>query len=690
MSTTPDSVSAGEQASRKVAEQSRQTDWQHPSFMRELFLGNFRLDLLHPFPYPDAERPEFATYLESMRRFLREEVNSIEIDETGEYPEQVLDGLRRLGAFGMKIPKKYGGLGFTMSEYARTLELIGSVDANLSALLSAHQSIGVPEPIKSFGTEEQKQRFLPRCAKGEISAFALTEPDVGSDPANVSTTAVLSGDHYVLNGVKLWCTNGTLARLLVVMARDPFNKKISAFVVEADTPGVKVERRCHFMGLHALANAVLSFTDVRVPKENLIGEEGRGLKIALTTLNTGRLSIPAASVGCAKACLGISRQWSSEREQWGRPIGKHEAIAHKLARMASTVFAMESMTTLACSMADRGGYDIRLEAAAAKEWCSCRTWEIVDETIQIRGGRGYETARSLMNRGEKPIPVEQIFRDYRINKIFEGSSEIMHLFMAREAVDKHLQVAGDMIDPEKSGADKARAFFRAVGFYSWWYPSRWLGWGHWPRYSEFGKLAGHLRFVERTARKLARQVFHGMGIYQAKLQVKQAFLFRLVDIANELFAMAATVARAQAYVHAGSAHKERACELADLFCRHTRHKIHTLFYELWHNDDAAQYKLGVGVTDSSQRWLEGGTLPLAEQTSRCFADAQKEGANMETKPKTGEADSARWDKIDEASWESFPASDPPAHSHEPYHFTPPVKPTPDPDKTADSYKPVSH
>ena len=626
-----------ERESLKVAEASRQTEWAQPSFMRELFLGSFRLDLIHPYPLPKPDRPEFAAFYASLQDLLRR-TDSAGIDATGEYPEDVLEELRRLGAFGMKIPREYGGLGFTNVEYQRVMQLLGSTDGNLVALLSAHQSIGVPQPLKLFGTPEQKKKYLPRCAAGEISAFALTEAHVGSDPARLSTTAEKTADGaaYVLNGTKLWCTNGTLARLLVVMAVHPGTKRISAFVVETAWKGVKVEHRSRFMGLKALANAVISFTDVRVPAENLIGAEGKGLKIALTTLNDGRLSIPAGSVGTAKLCLEICRRWANERVQWGKPVGKHEAIAHKIASMAAHAFAMESISNLASEMSDRGGYDIRLEAAAAKEWNTDRCWEIVDDTMQIRGGRGYETEQSLEARGEEPIGVERIMRDYRINKIFEGSSEIMHLFMAREAVDRHLQVAGAMIDPDKGPAAKLAALPGMAGFYAWWYPTRWLGWGRWPRYGDFGRLATHLRFVERNCRKLARQSFHGMLRHQARLQNKQAFLFRLVDVANELFAMAASVARAKALADEKRPEAVEAAELAELFCRIARRRVARLFEDLWSNDDVAKYRAALDVLGGRHAWLERGILGLENAMDRERPSSRPERAEQPV-----EASSAR-------------------------------------------------
>jgi alkylation response protein AidB-like acyl-CoA dehydrogenase len=611
MTTSTEAHVSTEAESREVAEQARQVEWEGKGFLRDLFLGKLRLELIHPFPRTPEPRPAFQKFVDELRRFLVDHVDPAAIDETGEYPRHVLDGLRALGAFGMKIPEEYGGLGLTVAEYCAAMELIGSYDNNVLALLSAHQSIGVPQPLKLFGTPAQKKKYLPRCAAGAISAFALTEPHVGSDPASLTTTATWDGDAYVLNGEKLWCTNGTLAELLVVMARDPKTKKISAFVVETAWPGVRVEHRSRFMGLKALANGIISFRDVRVPRENLIGEEGKGLKIALTTLNTGRLTLPAGASGLVKRCLEICRGWAGVRQQWGVPIWKHEAISHQIADLAATAFAMDSVRRLASQLADRHGYDIRLEAAAAKEWNTVRAWELVDRTLQIRGGRGYETERSLQGRGEAPIGVERLLRDCRINLIFEGSSEIMHLFMAREAVDKHLQIAGAMADPRKGVGERLAALPAIARFYAAWYPPLWLKGLATPfRYRDFGPLAPHVRFIERRCRKLARESFHGIAIYQARLERKQGFLFRCVDIVMELFAMAASLSHVRALQDERHPDAERAVELADLFCRNARRKVRRLFTDLWRNDDTRKNRLAAAVMKDDDGLLADGLVDL--------------------------------------------------------------------------------
>ncbi len=616
--TPPPSVSADE--ARAVAEAAREQEWAAPSFVRDLFLGNLRMDLIHPYPAQDAaEIARAKPFLDKLDRFLREKVDSDRIDREGEIPDDVIQGLRDLGAFGIKIPREYGGLGLSQLSYMKAIELVSSVDGSLTALLSAHQSIGAPQPLKMFGTESQKKQYLPRLAKGAISAFALTEPGVGSDPAALETTAVPSddGESWILNGEKLWCTNGTRAEIIVVIARTPSRivrgkekRQITAFIVETGWAGVDVTHRCHFMGLKAMYNGVIRFTNVRVPKENLLWEEGKGLKLGLITLNTGRLTLPVSSVAAGKRCLEISRKWADERVQWGRKIGQHDAIAQKIGTMAANTLAMEAVAELCGAMAERGGYDIRLEAAIAKLYNSEVGWRIIDDTVQIRGGRGYETADSLRARGEKAVPVERIMRDFRINLIFEGSSEIMHLFIAREAVDKHLQVAGDVVMPGKELGERLAGLLRSALFYGWWYPSRWIGWSRWPRYAAFGPLATHVRFVERNARRLARGVFHSMVRFGPKLELRQSVLFRLVDVGAELFAMAATCARAQWLLRHERTSGERAVRLADLFCRQARGRVRSKFRGLWRNEDVPTYRLAQEVLEGEHRWLERGMVEL--------------------------------------------------------------------------------
>jgi len=601
----------------EVAEEAREKEWKHPSFLAQLFTGKCDWDLILPYPEqsPEDKRigDEFLARLES---FLTKNLDPDEVDRTGDIPKEVIEGLAKLGCFGMKIPKTYGGLGLSQVNYNRAIQLVSSYCGSTAVWLSAHQSIGVPQPLMLFGNAEQKQKYLPRFAQGAISAFALTEPDVGSDPAKMKTTAasIENGNYYLLNGEKLWCTNGPVADILIVMAQTPVaengreKKKITAFIVEKTMPGFEVVHRCQFMGLHGIQNGLLRFKNVKVPKENILWGIGQGLKLALVTLNTGRLTIPAGTCGAVKWCLNVSRKWALEREQWGSPIGHHEAIAYKIASMAATTFAMEGVTWLSAALADQKKTDIRLEAAMAKLFCTEASWRVIDDTVQIRGGRGYETAASLRARGEKGIPVERAMRDMRINLIIEGTSEIMRLFIAREAMDQHLRFIFPLLNPKTGLLEKIKTFAKAIKFYSFWYPRQWFFWKKAPGSLEVPKeLRPHVDFVEKTARELARNLFHVMMWYREKLEKRQRVLFRLVNIGSDLFGIAASCARAN-MLYSKNPSDRGPLELANLFSREAERRVKRQFHGLFKNDDALGYKLAKDVLEEKYAWLEEGII----------------------------------------------------------------------------------
>jgi alkylation response protein AidB-like acyl-CoA dehydrogenase len=620
-------MSEGKKAALELTESSRENFLGYPTFAGAVFMGELPLELVHPYPERDEDiDARGEAFLSRLESFLKEHVDPDQIDFEGEIPDAVIEGLAALGAFGIKIPQEYGGLGLSQQVYTRAAVLVGSYCGSISALLSAHQSIGVPQPLLLFGTEEQKREFLPRVAGGEISAFALTETGVGSDPARMETRAVPTEDrkHFIINGEKLWCTNGTRAGLLVVMAKTPAlteggRDQVTAFVVDTKTPGVEVTYRCRFMGLKALFNAVIRFTDVKVPTANIIAAEGKGLRVALTTLNTGRITLPAMCIGLSKRALQMAKDWANEREQWGAPIGKHAAIADKIARMASTVFAMESMTYLTSALVDRKQTDIRVEAAMAKMFGTEAAWNIVDDAMQTLGGRGYETAQSLAGRGEKPLPMERALRDARINRIFEGSTEIMQLFIAREALDPHLRVAGDVMNTKLPMGQRLRAAIRATGFYAWWYPKQWL-----PTMTNVSgmnpALRKHLRYAARTSKKLARKMFHAMIQHGPKLEREQMLLARFVDIGTELFAQSATAARAQALISEGRDRKELLA-LVDHFCAESRLRIDRAFRGIGTNNDRTGYRLAQNVLKGDADWLFDGIVGQ-KSASRTESEAE--------------------------------------------------------------------
>jgi hypothetical protein len=607
---------AGYNEARAISEAAREKDWKLPSFGKGLYLGHFQPDLISPqsdMPPDAVEKGE--RFLSALRAFLESEVDPQAIEHDNKIPDEVIAGFKDIGALGMKVPEKYGGLGLSQVYYNRALMLVGTWHSSLSTLLSAHQSIGLAQPLLLFGSEEQKREWLPKVCSTHLSAFALTEPGVGSDPARVSTTATPTedGTGYLLNGRKLWTTNGTVADVLVVLAKVPRSEGrkggITAFIVPSVTDGVVVEARIEFMGLRGIENSQTRYTEAYVPAANVIGREGLGLKIALATLNTGRLALPAICAGVAKWATKVAREFASARVQWGKPIGEHDEVAQRIAFIAATAFGLEAMLDVASRLADEKRNDVRIEAAIAKLYGSEMGWRVIDELMQVCGGRGYETARSLEARGLRGVPVEQVMRDMRVNRIFEGSTEIMHLIIAREALDQHLHVAGDLMQPDLPVDRKAKALGKAGAFYATWFPRLAVGRGQAPQsYAQFGELAGQMRYVERASRKLARSTFYGMARWQADTEAHGAFLGRIVDIGAELFAMSAAVVYTQT---AAREHPERGAEtreLAEAFCNQAQHRAERLFQALWSNADDSNHRLALDVLRGRHTWLEAGIV----------------------------------------------------------------------------------
>jgi len=606
----------GYKEARAISEAAREKDWELPSFGKGLYLGSFQPELIFPQPELPVEAVEKGErFLGVLGAFLEEEVDPQAVERDKRISDEVIEGFKAIGALGMKVPEQYGGLGLSQVYYNRAMMLAGTWHSSLSTLLSAHQSIGLAQPLLLFGSEEQKREWLPRVATTHLSAFALTEPGVGSDPARVSTTATPTedGSGYLLNGRKLWTTNGTVADVLVVLAKVPRSEGhkggITAFIVPAQTDGVVVEHRIEFMGLHGIENSQTRYSDAYVPAANVIGREGLGLKIALATLNTGRLALPAICAGVGKWATKVAREFASERVQWGKPIGEHDEVAQRIAFIAATAFGLEAMLDVASRLADEKRNDVRIEAAIAKLYGSEMGWRVIDELMQVCGGRGYETAASLEARGLRGVPVEQVMRDMRVNRIFEGSTEIMHLIIAREAMDQHLHVAGDLLESDLPIDRKAKALGRAGAFYATWYPKLAVGRGQAPQsYGQYGELAGQMRFVERTSRKLARSTFYGMARWQAGTEGHGAFLGRIVDIGAELFAISATVVYTQTAIRDYPERAAETLELAHAFCTQAQLRAERLFHDLWSNADEANHRLASNVLSGRHTWLEKGIV----------------------------------------------------------------------------------
>ena len=549
----------------------------------------------------------------------------------------MIDGLKELGALGMKVPEQYGGLGLSQVYYNRALALAGSMHASLSTLLSAHQSIGVAEPLLLFGTEEQKQRWLPLVARDHISAFLLTEPDVGSDPARLGATAEPAERRLPAQRRQAVGDQRRDRRHRRGHGQGARTTGITAFVLPYDTEGVTVEHRNAFMGLRGIENSVTRLEDVFVPSENVIAGEGKGLKVALTTLNTGRLALPAICVGTSKWATKVAREWSRRARPVG-PAGRQarrgraEGRVHRRQRVRARGDARRRLR-----MADDKRNDIRIEAAIAKLYASELGWQVVDELMQVRGGRGYETAESLKARGERPVPVEQAMRDMRINRIFEGSTEIMHLLIAREAVDQHLQVAGELLEGDGDLKAKARSavagrrVLRALA-------------------AEAGGRRGHqaerVRRVRRAGRRTCASSSARRAGSRARRSTRWAAGRRSSRSARPCSAGSSTSAPScsrspppsSTPTRCGASSPPRAAEateLADLFCRQARRRVDALFDRLFDNDDTDAYALAQGVLggrftgsrkgSSTRRASSAGTLTPGRTPCGCRGPAAGSG-----------------------------------------------------------------
>ncbi len=613
------------QGSVAVAEAARDRTT-YSGFLAGLFEAEVRWDLLTSVTIPPVSQSA-RDFLDRFRGAMAG-LDPDRVDREGDLPEPVLKTLADLGALGIKIPKRFGGLELTQHEYQQVAVLCGSLDASLTVLVSAAQSIGVPEPLRLFGTEEQKAKYLPRLAAGEISGFALTERQVGCDISKVETYAVRVKENgktiaYRLTGEKFFITNSAkrdgefLASMLVVIARivdtpeelrDPNAPRYyGAFIVEPTWPGCSVTR-LQFEGVRGIYNGMPKFESVRVPAENRLGGEEDGLRIALATLTVGRLTLPAACLGGLKQCLSVMRWWGRTRVQWNKPIGEHTLIGEKLCRAAAYTLALEAVMTLCGAWANKKS-DLRLESAGAKILGSEWYWEVVNDLFQVRGGRGFMTVESQRRSGEPAIPVMRMLRDARINLVWEGTSEILRVWMAREALAPYIEQGLAFLQGPLSKRIAAPLYFAKMasrGIASF----RVAGAGAGPLGHAHGRW---VRFVEAAARRLTRATLGAAIRHRQSLHHKQLLLQSLVNDSLYLFPMAATLwYSAQPEVRT----KPGISELCDYLCRDIADKLSAQAADGQsrrdHQKDSRVYRLAKNLMQGRYAWLEEGIAPLIE------------------------------------------------------------------------------
>jgi acyl-CoA dehydrogenase family protein 9 len=550
--------------------------------VKSLFAGYVPEDTVFPYPEISAEEREtVSTFLESFRSFAKDKIDAAAIDRDHKVPPEVVKGLADLGAFGMTIPEAYGGYGFSASAYCRVTEEIGRTDASIGILVGGHQSIGLKGLIL-FGTEEQKKRWLPRLATGEmIAAFALTEPEAGSDAASIKTTAVYdeAKNEFVVNGTKHWISNGGFAEFFTVFAKDTKlpasdeHRRITAFVVTKDLGGVTPGKEEKKLGLRGSSTVPIELVNVCVPADHVLGERGGGFKIAVEILNTGRTSLGAGCIGGSKAMIREAALHATQRKQFGTRIADFEMIRAKFARMVVSTYALESMVYLTAGLIDRGLEDYSLEGACCKVFGTEAVWRNINDALQIAGGNGFM----------EEYPYQRALRDSRINMIFEGTNEVLRMLVAltgmKETGDEMKEIGKALKDPLRSmgilgdyAAKKVRSYVT---------PQKLV--------APAAELAAEGEIVTKYARAAANAVETLLLKYGKGVIGKEYHQERLANVAIDLYASLAVLSRASAAV-AGRG-KEKAAEevrLAKAFIQGAKYRMVGHLKEMDKNRDAEQ------------------------------------------------------------------------------------------------------
>ncbi len=552
-------------------------------FAKGLFQGHFVADWVMPYPrIPAPQQTQLEKSLAELRQFLDEHLDPVAIDQEADIPRKVIDGLGRIGVLGMTAPVEYGGPGFAQMANCKILEEIGSRCASTSVFVNAHHSIGI-RALLLFGTHQQKQKWLPKLVTGEqLGAFALTEKEAGSDAANVQMQARPSedGSHFILNGEKRYITNASIAQVLTVMARTPVpgsNKTaITAFLVTPDMPGFEIlEARMPKMGIRGTATGRFALRDVRVPKENILGSMGKGLKVALTVLDFGRTTFGACCTGAAKTCLRLATEHANTRKQFSKTLGNFHLVKKKIARIAADAYAMEAMTTITASLIDRGLEDYMMETAMLKVFTTERLWEAINDAFQIYGGSAYFV----------DLPLERMLRDARINQIGEGSNEVLTSFIAlvgmRGPGMEFKAIYDTMLKPSRAGIGRAwNAGMNRLGA-TVRIPDVPV------RSSEVRSCANQL---SRLIWRFNLAVNRALIVYREPILDMQLVQERIAGAATDLFASTCVLSRWDAELQFARRNGESATSknrVAELFLRQSFRRIRGFLAGLNDNDDKA-------------------------------------------------------------------------------------------------------